>query len=182
MLVTNSRGGFTQTRRSLEGVARFGFSACPLKRESILLGRLYEALEATSVASGWNNRFDTTVAAIEFMRASPCKPKNLVISEGLVSQFTTDDSGGLVGSIDGIRVLSAKLPLGAALLFTTPPALGVYVRIGDYLGLQIYNVRQNVAVIKVNGMGRSVSFPSLEVTWMKGYWMPYELGAYPPIK
>jgi hypothetical protein len=93
------------------------------------------------------------VEAIEFMRASPCKPKNLVISENLVSQFITDESGGLVGSVDGIRVLSAKLPMGAALLFTNPPALGVYVRIGDYLGLQIYNVRQSVAVIKVNGMG-----------------------------
>jgi len=63
-----------------------------------------------------------------------------------------DESGGLVGSVDGIRVLSANLPLGGALLFTNPSALGVYVRIGDYLGLQFYNVRQNVAVIKVDGL------------------------------
>jgi hypothetical protein len=132
LLVTNARGGFTQTRRSREGLARFGFSPCPLEGEPILLGRLYNALE--------------------FMRGTSCKPKNLVVSENLVSQFTTDESGGLVGSVDGIRVLSAKLPLGVALLFTNPSTLGVYVRIGDYLGLQFYNVRQNVAVIKVDGL------------------------------
>jgi hypothetical protein len=87
------------------------------------------------------------------MRSSPYKPKNLVISENLVSQFTTDESGGLVGNVDGIRVLSANLPLDSAILFTASPALGVYVRIGDYLGLQFYNVRQTVTVIKIDGLG-----------------------------
>jgi hypothetical protein len=153
MLVTDARGRFVPTRRSHEGLARFGFSACSLECEPILLGRLYDSMVSLSVEHGWNNQFSTMSDAIDFMRASPFKPKNLVISEDLVSQFTTDESGGLVGSIDGIRVLSAKLPLGAALLFTAPPALGVYVRIGDYLGLQIYNIRQSVAVVKVNGMG-----------------------------
>ena len=81
LLVTNARGGFVQTRRSHEGVARFGFSACPLESEPILLGRLYDALASLSAASGWMNRFNTMAAAIDFMRASPCKPKNLVISE-----------------------------------------------------------------------------------------------------
>jgi len=153
LLVTNARGSFVPTRRSREGIARFGFSGCPLESESILLGRLYSALGVLSVESGWNNRFTTTNSAIEFMRASSSKPKNLVISDNLVSQFTTSSSEGLVGIVDGIQVLSAKLPLGGALLFTTPPNLGVYVRIGDYLGLQFYNVRQNITVIKVDGMG-----------------------------
>lgn len=153
LLVTNARGGFVPTRRSREGVARFGFSACPLESEPILLGRLYDALQGLSGASGWANRFNTTAAAIEFMRSSPYKPKNLVISENLVSQFTTDESGGLVGNVDGIRVLSANLPLDSAILFTASPALGVYVRIGDYLGLQFYNVRQTVTVIKIDGLG-----------------------------
>lgn len=152
LLVTNARGSFTQTRRSRDGLARFGFSPCPLEDEPILLGRLYNALESLSRASNWHNQFNTTAGAIESMRGTSCKPKNLVVSESLVSQFTTDESGGLVGSVDGIRVLSANLPLGGALLFTNPSALGVYVRIGDYLGLQFYNVRQSVAVIKVDGL------------------------------
>ena len=152
LLVTNARGGLVPTRRSREGVARFGFSVCPLEAEPILLGRLYDALWGLSMASNWDNRFNSMSGAIDFMRGSPCKPKNLVISEELVSQFSSEELGGLIGSIDGIRVLSAKLPLGSAILLTTPPMLGVYVRIGDHLGLQLYNVRQTVAVIKVDGM------------------------------
>jgi hypothetical protein len=86
------------------------------------------------------------------MQATTYKPKTLVVSESLISQFTTDESGVLVGNIDGIKVLSANLPIGGALLFTNPTLLGVYVRIGDHLGLQFYNVRQTVAVIKVDGL------------------------------
>ncbi len=153
LLVTNARGGFVQTRRSREGLARFGFSAFPLDSEPLILGRLYEAFESASVTAGWSNRFDSLPAAIASMSASPAKPKNLVISEDLVSRFSTDESGGLVGNFDGIKVLSAKLPMGGALLFTTPPVLGVYVRIGDHLGLQFYNIRQNVAVIRIDGVG-----------------------------
>jgi hypothetical protein len=152
MLVTTARGGFLQTRRNREGMARFGFSVCPLESESTLLGRLYSALGSLSEGSNWGNRFSSAPAAIEYMQASPFKPKNLVVSEDLVSRFSTE-TGELVGNIGDIRVLSAKLPMGGALLFTAPTALGVYVRIGDNLGLQLYNVRQTVVVIKIDGLG-----------------------------
>lgn len=152
MLVTNARGGFVPTRRNHEGFARFGISACPLESEPVLLGRFYGALASLSSCSKWPNRFSSANEAIGAMQATTYKPKTLVVSESLISQFTTDESGVLVGNIDGIKVLSANLPIGGALLFTNPTLLGVYVRIGDHLGLQFYNVRQTVAVIKVDGL------------------------------
>jgi len=152
LLVTNARGGFSPTVRNSEGYARFGFSPVPLGDEPRLFLALLDALWDLSVASNWENRFNTVSDALSHMRASSFQPKSLVISEDLVASFSKDLGGVSVGELEGVRVLSAKLPLGSALLVTDPASFGVYTRVGDHLGLQLFNVRQTASVIRTDGL------------------------------
>jgi len=54
---------------------------------------------------------------------------------------------GFVAEVSGLKVLIAPLLKGAALLTASPPLVGVYTRVGDYLGLQLCNAHQNIVVV-----------------------------------
>jgi hypothetical protein len=152
ILVTNARRGFVLTKKNREGMARFGFSPCTLEEEPLVLRSLVQHIVSMSIARGWNNRFDSVGGAIDFMQGSKFKPKNLVLPRGVINRFT-DSDGVQIGKVNGLQLLSTDLPEKTAILMTNAPALGVYVRVGDYIGLQLYNVDQTIAVIESHELG-----------------------------
>src|SRR5512141_2103696 len=77
ILVTNARRGFVVTRKNREGMARFGFSPCTLEEEPALLESMIHQIVRLSVEGGWANRFGSVGEAIDSMKASRFKPKNL---------------------------------------------------------------------------------------------------------
>ena len=152
ILVTNARGGFVTTHKNREGMARFGFSPCTLEQEPALLSALLQQILHLSVERGWGNRFGSVGSAVDFMKASRFKPKSLVLPRGVISRFT-DDEGAQHGKVEGLQLMSTDLPDKCAILVTDAPALGVYVRVGDYVGLQLYNVDKTLAVIESHELG-----------------------------
>lgn len=152
ILVTNARRGFVVTKRNREGMARFGFSPCTLEEEPLVLNSLVSCILSLSLARGWKNRFDSVGGAIDSMNGSRFKPKNLVLPRGVINRFT-DSDGVQLGKVNGLQLLSSDLPEKIAILMADAPALGVYVRVGDYIGLQLYNVDQTIAVIESHELG-----------------------------
>lgn len=152
ILVTNARRGFVVTHKNKEGMARFGFSPCTLDEEPLMFRALVEQLLSLSVSRGWVNRFDSVGGAVDFMAGSRFKPKSLVLPRGVISRFSGSD-GVQVGKVHGLQLLSSDLPEKTAILMTDAPALGVYVRVGDYVGLQLYNVDKTMVVIKSHELG-----------------------------
>jgi len=152
ILVTNARRGFVITHKNKEGLARFGFSPCTLEEEPLVLRALVEHLLIFLVSRGWANRFNSVGGAVDFMNGSRFKPKNLVLPRGVISRFT-DSDGVQVGKVEGLQLLSSDLPEKTAILMADAPALGVYVRVGDYIGLQLYNVDKTMAVIESHELG-----------------------------
>jgi hypothetical protein len=152
ILVTDARGRFVVTRKNREGVARFGFSPYTLEEEPKLLSVLVRQALALSIERGWANHFGSVGEAVDFMNGSQFKPKNLVLPRGVISRFT-DSNGVQHGKVEGLQLLSTDLPEKCAILTTDSPALGVYVRVGDYIGLQLYNVDKTLAVIESHELG-----------------------------
>lgn len=152
ILVTNARRGFVVTKKNREGMARFGFSPCTLDEEPLVFNSLVRCISSLSLARGWKNRFDSVEKAVDFMRGSRFKPKNLVLSREVTHRFT-DSDGVQLGKVNGLQLLSSDLPDKTAILMTDAPALGVYVRVGDYIGLQLYNVDQTMAIIESHELG-----------------------------
>ncbi len=153
LLVTNSRAGFTLTHRNQEGLGRYGICSCKIDEEPKMIRALFETISRISHSSGWANRFASIPDALKTMRESPFPPHGIILPQALVNDITKEPRmPPHLGDLEGMKVFSSDLPLGAALLVTAPPALGVYTRIGDYLGLQLFNVRQTLAVVSSNGV------------------------------
>jgi hypothetical protein len=152
ILVTNARGEFVVTKKNREGMARFGICPCSLEAEPVLFSALVQHLQRMSIERAWSNHFESVGAAVRFMSGSRFKPKSLVLPRGVISRFT-DSDGVNHGSVEGIQLLSTDLPNKLAILTTDAPALGVYVRVGDYVGLQLYNVDRTLAVIESHELG-----------------------------
>jgi len=141
ILATNMRGTFLQVRRGSQGVARYGFFHCPPAQEPLVL----EALVSNVLQFKWANVFGSIPEALEAMRASPFPPKTVVIPPGHVLLE------GETVSIQGLQVVTSPLPQGCALVAAAPASLGVYTRVGDHLGLQLYNVPRTLMVVRPNG-------------------------------
>jgi hypothetical protein len=152
ILVTNARRGFVVTQKNNEGLARFGFSPCTLEEEPLVLSALAHQVRELARTYGWSNTFDSVGSAVDSMNDSRFKPKNLILPRGVIHRFTNSDATQ-VGKVEGLQLLSSDLPSNMALLTTDAPALGVYVRVGDYLGLQLYNVDKTLVVIESHELG-----------------------------
>jgi len=155
ILATNARGAFLQTRRNHDGVARYGFFPCPLEEEGVVLHRLFETVWSMAISGSWGNRFSSVAEAVTAMRASALPPKTIVIPSSAASAlFGQEIPTGRVTVMDGMQVVTSPLPEGSAIVATLPAALGVYTRVGDHLGLQLYNLQQTLMVVRSNdGMG-----------------------------
>jgi len=56
---------------------------------------------------------------------------------------------GFVAEVDGLRVLaSTGLPDGAAIVAAAPGDVGVYTRVGDWLGLFFKRVDRTIALVR----------------------------------
>jgi hypothetical protein len=152
VLVSTTRGTFVQTRRTTEGFYRFAFFRCPLEDEGEVLVRIHDTVWNLSAASRWGNRFRTPREAILRMRSSQLQPKAVILSRTLAESFAGQEvPEGKVTLVDGLHVIVAPLPQDSAIVTAAPTVLGVYTRVGDHIGLQLYNVQQTLMVIKNDG-------------------------------
>lgn len=155
ILVTNTRGKLVLTKKSLDGVARFGFSQVPLKDEPPFFGWLFTQLWDFSSKGEWSNRCSTLTGALDLFVGVQFKPKTLVLAESLVTQFGVDRLGVSAKRLEGVKVIhtpESNLPEGSAILTADPEALGVYTRVGDYLGLQFLNAQHTMVLVNTNGL------------------------------
>lgn len=61
---------------------------------------------------------------------------------------------GHVAIVNGVQVLAADLPVDSALVTAQPEDLGVYTRVGDYLGVQLFDVRRTIVVVRPDDVAR----------------------------
>ncbi len=153
ILVTNTKGVLVQTRILPDGHARFAFFKCPLSQEGTLLSAFYSWLVENSARP-------LATSVPEALAAYP-KGRSLVLSEDLIGEVLGPRHypprqvealmklQGYLAMVDGRQVLMGALPPRSALLLSEPLALGVYTRVGDYMGLQLYNVQDNALAIRV---------------------------------
>lgn len=159
LLVTNTRGSFVLSRRTKEGQGRYAFFECGLEEEKNLLPSLYATLLTLTKTPGWPALSRTVgEAALRIV-----EPYSIVISESLIPSicgegFTSEQvdvlmkAQGHVAVVNGMQVLAGNLPPGAALVTSNPKSLGVYTRVGDYLGLQLHDPRRTIAVVRPNDL------------------------------
>lgn len=157
LLVTNTRGVFVLSRRTKEGFGRYGFFECPLELESNLLQSLYLTLDTLSKTRGWASPATSVSEAIGRL----IEPKSIVLSRNLIPSicgngFTSDQvdtlmkTQGHIAVVNGMQVLAGNLPPGAAIVATQPKVLGVYTRVGDYLGLQLHDPRRTISIVRLD--------------------------------
>lgn len=146
LLVTNTRGGFVQSRSGQTGVARFGFTVCPQEEEHRLLGSLYAYL---SEAEG-TPRCMGVQSALDHLEGLGLKARGIVVSAADASAMLGPDTSvldGLAGTVGGMQVFVTDLPRGAGLVAVAPDQLGIYTRVLDHLGLLFQRVDQNLVVV-----------------------------------
>lgn len=147
LLATNARGQFMPTRTSKTGSARYGFSQCAIEDEAVLLGRLYRCL---STQSPTTPRCSDVPQAIMRLHVGGLEAQAIVLSAvdaAVMLGVQETEPEGLVGVVQGMNVLVADLPKGAALVMTAPARLGIYQRVEDYVGLLFYRIDQNMVVV-----------------------------------
>lgn len=159
MLVTNAARCFVPTTRSsIRGVARYAFSDVPLEEEPLILVELYMSLLETSLTHGWSNRCNSVSEAVDRFRSMSIEPAFLIVPETVLpdicgSTFDSATTSGLmmkqgyVAIVDKMKVVPADLPPGSALVLAAPAFLGLYTRVGDYLGLMIQRADRSVMVV-----------------------------------
>lgn len=152
VLVTNMRGSVVSTRKSSEGVVRYGFSEIPLEDEDTFITKMYQCIQEASVRLGWSNRCVTALDGIQKMRSLGLEPKYVVLPKGEFTEQEGKDAErltlaqGHVTDLDGVQVLLASLPKGASIVTATPALVGVYTRVGEGLGMLLQRVDQTVMV------------------------------------
>lgn len=158
-LVTNTRGTFIMSPRTKDGKGRYGFFECKVEDESKLLPVLYSTLMTMSRAPGMPAPSLTVAEAVARLKV----PAAIVLAESLVTSicgdgFTAEQVStlmrvqGHVAVVDGMQVLTGPLPQDSALVVVQPADLGVYTRVGDYLGIQLFDVRHAVALVRPNDL------------------------------
>jgi len=152
-LVTNARGRFAATRVSRDGFVNFGFSPSPPdESQDELLLRLYEAARHFSALEGWSTRCSRVSEAIDRLRGSGLSPRSLIIPMATVKEVCGVElqasESGFVTKIEGdVRVYVAPLPEDAALVLPAPETLGLFSRVGDYVGIVMKHANRTLMVV-----------------------------------
>ncbi len=156
-LVTNTRGNFVPSPRGKDGKGRYGFFHCPVADEGNLLPLLQVNLETMARAPGWPTPAATVSEAVKRL----VKPCSIILSDPLIATicgegFTPDHVAtlmkiqGHIAIVDGMQILAGALRPGSALVTVEPEDLGVYTRVGDYLGIQLFDVRRTIVVVRTS--------------------------------
>lgn len=157
VLGSGSRGQFLVTPRTRDGVYRYALANCLVENEGAIFPQLHQTLWAEGERRGWSNRATSVLKGLQMMKAAQVTPKAVVISSNLVKTFCPpeyDVGEGRVTIVGGVSVMvTAHLPEGEAIIATAPPRVGVYTRMGDHLGLQLYSVSQTLVVVRDVGSG-----------------------------
>jgi hypothetical protein len=162
-LVSNTKGSFVLSRRGPEGTVRYGYFECPVDEEPSVVSKIYDTMWNITQEKVWGNCCSRVSDAIVQLRMAGLQPRSLVISLPLALRFCEADGAAVAESLtrdgyattlvcpslpEGLRVLVAPLPESCAILCVNPKLSGVYCRIGDYLGLQLYNVPKNFVILR----------------------------------
>lgn len=144
LLVTNTRGDFVLSRPGSTGVARYGFSPCPVDSEDVLFGRFFCRLGQHT-----GTRCKGLALAQARFEARGVSAQTLVVSvpDAVRMLGPSAPTEGVVGQVQGLRVVVAGIPDGQALLAGPVHHGGHYTRVGDHLGLLFRNVDQNLVLI-----------------------------------
>ena len=159
ILATNARGKFLPTRINSEGCAPLGFSFCPIRQEGPILNDLYRTLERLSIENGWGIRCTSIPEAMDRLQALDIEPKSLVVSESQMAALlgTTVDLEtarramgfqGYVSVVAGMQLLLSDLDTNQALVVGPPAMTGVYMRSGDYLGVQLHRANRSLVLVQ----------------------------------
>lgn len=157
LLATNARKRLVSTRVSSIGTGRYGFSEVPLEDEDAFFVELYGALEAYRhpVTGDPICRARTGGEALQLMRRAGLDPAHLIVSgadlgtpDEVVKLKRLAAIQGYITEVDAIRTLVADLPKGCALLTAVPAKLGVYTRVGNYLGVLFLRVDLSMVLVE----------------------------------
>ena len=159
LVASNMRGSFVRTKRSLEGVARYAFSECPLDLEGALFSRFFTSLWGMSEENGWSNRYSSISGALRGFRDKGMPPCSLVISPHALkkicgAQLDLDEIDkvmalkGYVSEVGGLKVLVSDLPHNQAMLTAEPALVGNCTRVGNHLGVLVRRVDQTIALVE----------------------------------
>lgn len=135
LLISTTRGTFLESRVSRAGYARFGFSECPLSAEPVLVREFYRVLVACGKANEWRCMAATVEEAIQLMLGRGVRPGHLVVGPEWSST-----------SIE-LPVLDGGFSPGSALLVAEPTEAGLYVRVGEHVGILAYRVDRNFVAV-----------------------------------
>lgn len=147
-LVTNTRKGLVDTRRTREGLVRVGFSLVPLDEEPKFFDHIVRTLVCKAHEAGWKNQFSTIPDGVSYLTSNHLAPKSIVLSESLVERYRSDKLGVSPKLLEGVQVLQSpesSLPEGFALITTSP--VGYYIRTGDYLGVQLFDPHRVITLV-----------------------------------
>jgi len=140
LLATNMRGTFLLTRKSSEGIARYGFSPCEPANEPVLLTELARVLWELSPQHEWDIRCSGVPEAVESFRTHGLEARTVVVSSQLARSVLGQDAlppEGLAGTVGKMQVLVTGLPENVALVALAPENAGVCVRTGDNMGMLV---------------------------------------------
>jgi hypothetical protein len=138
LLVTNARGEFVLSKVSKEGVGRYGFSEVDLEDEGDLLYRLYMTGAKYSAQFKWGNLSRTPEVGTALLASFGYDPKCVILSSADHAEAPKQN---------GLVIILADLPKGAAIISTLPSLVGIYARSGDYVGIQIVNPHQTMVFV-----------------------------------
>jgi hypothetical protein len=151
-LVTNMRGGFTQTHPSRDGVIRYGFSHVPVGHDDALLVELHRTLTARAPAP-----CTTVHEAMDRLGREGFDPHVIVVSPALLAEIVHEANideawramrtRSEVATVMGVTVVLADLPARAGFVATLPALVGTYTRTGDHLGVVIQRAGQTLVEI-----------------------------------
>jgi len=155
LLVTNTKGRFVVSPRGRDGRSRYAFFECSVQEEAKILPLLYSTLLGLSHTPGYPTPKASLAEALAQVGTG-----SIILSESLVASvcgegFTPKQvtalmhTQGHVATINGMTILAGPLPEKSALVVASPEELGVYTRVGDYLGLQLFDVRRTVVVVSL---------------------------------
>jgi len=155
-LATNMRAAFLPTRTSREGIVRYGFSLVPVGTDDRLLGELYRTL-LSFPASDAPPRCTSVQQAIARLHSHGMTPRTLLIPSSALAEIVPGLSVEVaeesmrtkseVAVVGDLTILLADLPDGAALVAAAPALVGVYTRVGDYLGVLVQQSTKTVVAV-----------------------------------
>lgn len=140
LLATNMRGTFLLTRKTPEGIARYGFSTCEVADEPVIITELARVLWELSAEHDWDIRCRGVPEAVESFRAKGLEARTVVVSSQLARAVLGQDAlppEGLAGTVGRMQVVVTGLPEDVALVALAPENAGVCIRTGDNVGMLV---------------------------------------------